>query len=115
MLNIISSTPLVASAIVVVAWILTQVLKPAFGNNHYLPLASVVIGGIAGGIVAALAPYSLLNGVVLGLISGFASTGLNETLTKSVSSFVNGLLNGFGKSDGAQAPDETITEDSIGK
>lgn len=41
----------------------------------------------------------LVQDVVLGVWAGFASTGLNETATKSITSIIDGFANGFGKPD----------------
>lgn len=85
-------------AILVITWLVVQVLKPTRINNHLLPLIAVVIGTV---VAAGLSFYTndnkLVQDLVLGIWSGFASTGLNETATKSITSIIDGLANGFGK------------------
>lgn len=85
-------------AILVITWLVVQVLNPTRINNHLLPLIAVVIGTV---VAAGLSFYTndnkLVQDLVLGIWSGFASTGLNETATKSITSIIDGLANGFGK------------------
>ncbi len=87
-------------AILVVTWLIVQVLKPTKINNHLLPLLAVVVGAV---IAAGLSFYTndnkLVQDLVLGVWAGFASTGLNETATKSITSIVDGFANGFGKAE----------------
>lgn len=84
--------------ILVITWLIVQVLKPTKINNHLLPLMAVVIGAV---VAAGLSFYTndnkLVQDLVLGVWSGFASTGLNETATKSITSIIDGFTNGFGK------------------
>lgn len=85
-------------AILVITWLIVQVLKPTRINNHLLPLIAVVIGTV---VAAGLSFYTndnkLVQDLVLGVWAGFASTGLNETATKSITSIIDGFANGFGK------------------
>mgnify|MGYP003364940742 CR=1 FL=1 len=87
-------------AILVVTWLIVQVLKPTKINNHLLPLLAVVVGAV---VAAGLSFYTndnkLVQDLVLGVWAGFASTGLNETATKSITSIVDGFANGFGKAE----------------
>ena len=87
-------------AILVVTWLIVQVLKPTKINNHLLPLLAVVIGAV---VAAGLSFYThdnnLVQDVVLGVWAGFASTGLNETATKSITTIIDSFANGFGKTD----------------
>ena len=86
-------------AILVVTWLIVQVLKPTKINNHLLPLLSVVIGAV---VAAGLSFYTndskLVQDLVLGVWAGFASTGLNETATKSITTIIDGFANGFSDS-----------------
>lgn len=83
-------------AILVVTWLIVQVLKPTKINNHLLPLLAVVIGAV---VAVGLSFYTndnkLVQDLVLGVWAGFASTGLNETATKSITSIIDGFANGF--------------------
>ena len=83
-------------AILVITWLIVQVLKPTRINNHLLPLIAVVIGTV---VAAGLSFYTndnkLVQDLVLGVWAGFASTGLNETATKSITSIIDGFANGF--------------------
>lgn len=87
-------------AILLITWLVVQVLKPTKINNHLLPLIAVVVGAL---IAIALSFYmrdnKLVQDVVLGVWAGFASTGLNETATKSITSIIDGFTNGFSKPD----------------
>ena len=87
-------------AILVVTWLIVQVLKPTKINNHLLPLLAVVIGAV---VAAGLSFYTndnkLVQDLVLGVWAGFASTGLNETATKSITSIIDGFANGVGKTE----------------
>ncbi|MBZ6000969.1 hypothetical protein [Leuconostoc gelidum] len=87
-------------AILIITWLVVQVLKPTKINNHLLPLVAVVIGAL---VAVTLSLYTkdtkLVQDVVLGVWAGFASTGLNETATKSITSIIDGFSNGFGKSE----------------
>lgn len=87
-------------AILVVTWLVVQVLKPTKINNHLLPLLAVVIGAlVAVGLSFYTNDNKLIQDLVLGVWAGFASTGLNETATKSITSIVDGFANGFGKAE----------------
>ncbi|MCX2666623.1 hypothetical protein [Leuconostoc mesenteroides] len=87
-------------AILVVTWLIVQVLKPTKINNHLLPLLAVVIGAV---VAVGLSFYTndnkLVQDLVLGVWAGFASTGLNETATKSITSIIDGFANGFGEAE----------------
>lgn len=87
-------------AILLITWLVVQVLKPTKINNHLLPLIAVVAGSL---VAVALSLYTndtkLVQDLVLGVWAGFASTGLNETATKSITSIIAGFANGFGKSE----------------
>ncbi|MGX6466452.1 hypothetical protein [Leuconostoc falkenbergense] len=87
-------------AILVVTWLIVQVLKPTKINNHLLPLLAVVIGAV---VAAGLSLYAndnkLVQDLVLGIWAGFASTGLNETATKSITSIIDSFANVFGKTE----------------
>ncbi|MCT4379968.1 hypothetical protein [Leuconostoc pseudomesenteroides] len=87
-------------AILIVTWLIVQVLKPTKINNHLLPLLAVVIGAV---VAAGLSFYTndnkLVQDLVLGVWAGFASTGLNETATKSITSIIDGFANGFVKTE----------------
>ncbi|KRL97428.1 holin [Liquorilactobacillus satsumensis] len=79
-----SGTNATVGLTVIVTWVLVQVVKPVVKNQKYLPLVSVVVGGIAGLVIAMQSKdASLLSDVVLGIVAGFAATGVNETFTKS--------------------------------
>ncbi|MCT3047734.1 phage holin family protein [Leuconostoc mesenteroides] len=85
-------------AILVIVWLIVQVLKPTKINNHLLPLIAVIVGAIvATGLSFYTKDTKLVQDIVLGVWAGFASTGLNETATKSITSIINGFANGFGK------------------
>ncbi|MQR27228.1 hypothetical protein GFV13_08130 [Leuconostoc mesenteroides] len=85
-------------AILVIVWLIVQVLKPTKINNHLLPLIAVFVGAlVAIGLSFYTKDTKLVQDIVLGVWAGFASTGLNETATKSITSIINGFANGFGK------------------
>ena len=87
-------------AILVIVWLIVQVLKPTKINNHLLPLIAVVVGAlVAIGLSFYTKDTKLMQDIVLGVWAGFASTGLNETATKSITSIIDGFANGFGKSE----------------
>lgn len=87
-------------AILVIVWLIVQVLKPTRINNHLLPLIAVIVGAlVAIGLSFYTKDTKLVQDIVLGVWAGFASTGLNETATKSVTSIIDGFANGFGKSE----------------
>lgn len=87
-------------AILVVTWLVVQVLKPTKINNHLLPLLAVVIGAlVAVGLSFYTNDNKLIQDLVLGIWAGFASTGLNETATKSITSIIDGFANGFSKAE----------------
>ncbi|MDP0487134.1 phage holin family protein [Leuconostoc mesenteroides] len=81
-------------AILVIVWLIVQVLKPTKINNHLLPLIAVIVGAlVAIGLSFYTKDTKLVQDIVLGVWAGFASTGLNETATKSITS----IIDGFGK------------------
>lgn len=85
-------------AILVIVWLIVQVLKPTKINNHLLPLIAVIVGAlVAVGLSLYTKDTKLVQDIVLGVWAGFASTGLNETATKSITSIIDGFANGFGK------------------
>lgn len=87
-------------AILVIVWLVVQVLKPTKINNHLLPLIAVIVGAlVAIGLSFYTKDTKLVQDIVLGVWAGFASTGLNETATKSITSIIDGFANGFGKSE----------------
>ncbi len=87
-------------AILVIVWLIVQVLKPTKINNHLLPLISVIVGAlVAIGLSFYTKDTKLVQDIVLGVWAGFASTGLNETATKSITSIIDGFANGFGKTE----------------
>ncbi|MBZ1509185.1 phage holin family protein [Leuconostoc mesenteroides] len=87
-------------AILVIVWLIVQVLKPTKIDNHLLPLIAVVVGSlVAIGLSFYTKDTKLVQDIVLGVWAGFASTGLNETATKSITSIIDGFANGFGKAE----------------
>lgn len=87
-------------AILVIVWLIVQVLKPTKINNHLLPLIAVILGAlVAIGLSFYTKDTKLVQDIVLGVWAGFASTGLNETATKSITSIIDGFANGFGKAE----------------
>ncbi|TPF02342.1 phage holin family protein [Leuconostoc mesenteroides] len=87
-------------AILVIVWLIVQVLKPTKINNHLLPLIAVVVGAlVAIGLSFYTKDTKLVQDIVLGVWAGFASTGLNETATKSITSIIDGFANDFGKTE----------------
>lgn len=87
-------------AILVIVWLIVQVLKPTKINNHLLPLIAVIVGAlVATGLSFYAKDTKLVQDIVLGVWAGFASTGLNETATKSITSIIDGFANGFGKAE----------------
>ncbi|USI45452.1 phage holin family protein [Leuconostoc mesenteroides] len=87
-------------AILVIVWLIVQVLKPTKINNHLLPLIAVIVGAlVATGLSFYTKDTKLVQDIVLGVWAGFASTGLNETATKSITSIIDGFANGFGKAE----------------
>lgn len=87
-------------AILIITWLVVQVLKPTKINNQLLPLIAVIVGAlIATGLSFYTHDNKLVQDVVLGVWAGFASTGLNETATKSITTIIDSFVNGFGKAD----------------
>lgn len=87
-------------AILVIVWLVVQVIKPTKINNNLLPLMAVIIGAlVAIGLSLYTKDTKLVQDIVLGVWAGFASTGLNETATKSITSIIDGFANGVGKSE----------------
>lgn len=87
-------------AILIITWLVVQVLKPTKINNQLLPLIAVVVGAvIATGLSFYTHDNKLVQDIVLGVWAGFASTGLNETATKSITTIIDSFANGFGKTD----------------
>ena len=87
-------------AILVIVWLFVQVLKPTKINNHLLPLIAVIVGAlVAIGLSFYTKDTKLIQDIMLGVWAGFASTGLNETATKSITSIIDGFSNGFGKAE----------------
>ncbi|MGB2562145.1 phage holin family protein [Leuconostoc mesenteroides] len=87
-------------AILVIVWLIVQMLKPTKINNHLLPLIAVIVGAlVATGLSFYAKDTKLVQDIVLGVWAGFASTGLNETATKSITSIIDGFANGFGKAE----------------
>ncbi|WP_273706928.1 phage holin family protein [Leuconostoc mesenteroides] len=87
-------------AILVIVWLIVQVLKPTKINNHLLPLIAVIVGAlVATGLSFYTKDTKLVQDIVLGVWAGFASTGLNETATKSITSIIDGFASGFGKEE----------------
>lgn len=85
-------------AILLITWLVVQVLKPTKVSNHLLPLIAVVVGMlVAVGLSFYTRDDKLVQDIVLGVWAGFASTGLNETATKSITTIIDGFANGFGK------------------
>lgn len=63
-------------------------------------MIAVIVGAlVAIGLSFYTKDTKLVQDIVLGVWAGFASTGLNETATKSVTSIIDGFANGFGKSE----------------
>lgn len=87
-------------AILIITWLVVQVLKPTKVNNQLLPLIAVIVGAlIATGLSFYTHDNKLVQDIVLGVWAGFASTGLNETATKSITTIIDSFANGFGKAD----------------
>lgn len=87
-------------AILIITWLVVQVLKPTKVNNQLLPLIAVVVGAlIATGLSFYTHDDKLVQDIVLGVWAGFASTGLNETATKSITTIIDSFANGFGRTD----------------
>lgn len=87
-------------AILVITWLVVQVLKPTKVNNQLLPLIAVIVGTlIATGLSFYTHDNKLVQDIVLGVWAGFASTGLNETATKSITTIINSIADGFAKGD----------------
>lgn len=87
-------------AILIITWLVVQVLKPTKVNNQLLPLIAVIVGAvIATGLSFYTHDNKLVQDIVLGVWAGFASTGLNETATKSITTIINSIADGFAKTD----------------
>lgn len=87
-------------AILLITWLVVQVLKPTKINNQLLPLIAVIVGAlIATGLSFYTHDNKLVQDIVLGVWAGFASTGLNETATKSITTVIDSFANVFGKAD----------------
>lgn len=85
-------------AILIITWLVVQVLKPTKVNNQLLPAIAVIVGTlIATGLSFYTHDNKLVQDIVLGVWAGFASTGLNETATKSITTIIDSFANGFGK------------------
>lgn len=87
-------------AILIITWLVVQALKPTKVNNQLLPAIAVIVGTlIATGLSFYTHDNKLVQDIVLGVWAGFASTGLNETATKSITTIIDSFANGFGKVD----------------
>ena len=84
------STNTAITLTIITTWVLVQVIKPLLGTHtKYIPLLAVVVGGICGAVIADVNSTDILTDIVLGVVCGFASTGLNETFTKSFTSVLS--------------------------
>lgn len=87
-------------AILIITWLVVQALKPTKVNNQLLPLVAVIVGAlIATGLSFYTHDNKLVQDIVLGVWAGFASTGLNETATKSITTIIDSFANGFGRTN----------------
>lgn len=89
------NTITISTAIILLTWMFVQVLKPLI-NSKFAPFLALVIGLILGAVASFLTKDNgLYFDLFVGVVSGFASTGINETATKSINQFANSFLNGL--------------------
>lgn len=78
--------------IIVLTWLIVQAIKTAKLPGKYLPLIALFVGIVLSvGISLYTGDASLLSDVLIGAWSGFASTGANETATKSISAIIDSI------------------------
>ena len=74
-------------AIVSIVYTAMQILKTASANerlNHFIPLFSVLLGAVLGGIAFYICPdiimtNDVITSVIIGAASGWAATGAHQT------------------------------------
>lgn len=78
--------------IIVLTWLIVQAIKSANLPGKYLPLVALAVGiALSVGISLYTGDANLLSDVLIGAWSGFASTGANETATKSISAIIDSI------------------------
>lgn len=89
------NTITISTAIILLTWMFVQVLKPLI-NSKFAPFLALIIGLILGAVASFLTKDNgLYFDLFVGVVSGFASTGINETATKSINQFANSFLDGL--------------------
>lgn len=78
--------------IIVLTWLIVQAIKTANLPGKYLPLVALAVGIVLSvGIALYTGDANLLSDVLIGAWSGFASTGVNETATKSIGAIIDSI------------------------
>lgn len=78
--------------IIVLTWLIVQAIKSANLPGKYLPLVALAVGIVLSvGIAVYTGDANLLSDVLVGAWAGFASTGVNETATKSISGIIDSI------------------------
>lgn len=78
--------------IIVLTWLIVQAIKSTGLPSKYLPLVALGVGvALSVGIALYTGDANLLSDVLVGAWAGFASTGLNETATKSIAGIIDGI------------------------
>lgn len=78
--------------IIVLTWLIVQAIKSANLPGKYLPLVALFVGIILSvGIALYTGDANLLSDVLVGAWAGFASTGANETATKSIAGIIDSI------------------------
>lgn len=78
--------------IIVLTWLIVQAIKSANLPGKYLPLVALAVGIILSvGIALYTGDANLLSDVLVGAWAGFASTGVNETATKSIGAIIDSI------------------------
>lgn len=78
--------------IIVLTWLIVQAIKTANLPGKYLPLVALAVGIVLSvGIALYTGDANLLSDVLIGAWAGFASTGVNETATKSIGAIIDSI------------------------
>lgn len=78
--------------IIVLTWLIVQAIKSVNLPGKYLPLIALFVGIVLSvGISLYTGDANLLSDVLVGAWSGFASTGANETATKSIGAIIDSI------------------------
>lgn len=85
--------------IIFLTWAIVKALKTAKLSNRYLPLIALLIGIMLSFIISVfIQDDNLITNLLIGAWSGVASTGANETASKSMNAIVSTVGNLITKS-----------------